>query len=65
MPLFTLPRFDPNDWAKTFRASDARWVMPTAEHHDGYALWNSQVIPFNSVCAGPHDAKNRTTSKIL
>ena len=30
------------------------WVMPTAEHHDGYSLWDSKANPFNSVRTGPH-----------
>lgn len=53
IPLFTLPKFDPDEWAAIFAASGARWVMPTAEHHDGYSLWDSKVNPFNSVRTGP------------
>ncbi|MBX3435655.1 MAG: alpha-L-fucosidase [Pirellulales bacterium] len=53
MPLFTLPEYRPTEWAALFRASGARWVMPTAEHHDGYSLWDSRVNPFNSVRTGP------------
>jgi alpha-L-fucosidase len=54
IPKFTLPAFDPNAWAKVFKDSGAKWVMPTAEHHDGYSLWNSTCNPFNSVKMGPH-----------
>jgi len=54
IPKFTLPRFDPAQWAKVFKESGARWVMPTAEHHDGYSLWDSKANPFNSVKTGPH-----------
>ena len=32
-------------WAKVFKESGARWVMPTAEHHDGYSLWDSTGQP--------------------
>jgi len=53
IPKFTLPKFDPAQWAKVFKASGARWVMPTAEHHDGYSLWDSKTNPFNSVRTGP------------
>jgi alpha-L-fucosidase len=53
IPRFTLPNFQPNDWAELFAASGARWVMPTAEHHDGYSLWNSLVNRFNSARTGP------------
>ncbi len=54
IPKFTLPNFDPNQWAEVFRDSGATWVMPTAEHHDGYSLWDSKANPFNSVRTGPH-----------
>jgi alpha-L-fucosidase len=54
IPKFTLPAFDPNQWAEVFKASGAAWVMPTAEHHDGYSLWDSKANPFNSVKTGPH-----------
>lgn len=53
IPLFTLPNFDPDEWATLFKKSGARWVMPTAEHHDGFSLWDSQVNRFNSVRMGP------------
>jgi alpha-L-fucosidase len=53
IPLFTLPKFDPAEWAAAFKASGARWVMPTAEHHDWFSLWDSKVNRFNSVNMGP------------
>jgi alpha-L-fucosidase len=53
IPMFTLPKFDPHEWAEVFEASGARWVMPSAEHHDGYSLWDSEVNQFNSVKTGP------------
>jgi alpha-L-fucosidase len=54
MPLFTLDKWDPDAWAALFRKSGARFVMPTAEHHDNFALWDSDVTRFNSVDMGPH-----------
>jgi alpha-L-fucosidase len=53
IPLFSLPKFDPNEWATIFNASGARWVMPTAEHHDWFSLWDSKVNRFNSAQMGP------------
>jgi alpha-L-fucosidase len=54
IPKFTLPKFNADEWAKIFKASGAKWAMPTAEHHDGYSLWDSKTNPFNSVKTGPH-----------
>jgi len=53
IPLFTLPKFDSALWANAFKASGARWVMPTAEHHDWFSLWDSKTSRFNSVNMGP------------
>ena len=54
MPLFTAAKWDPDAWAELFKKSGAKYVMPCAEHHDNFALWNSDVTPFNAVKMGPH-----------
>ena len=54
IPLFTADKWDPDAWAKLFKQSGARYVIPTAEHHDNFALWDSDVTPFNAVKMGPH-----------
>src|ERR1017187_7734390 len=46
--------FIPDAWADLFKKSGARFVVPTAEHHDNFALWDSQVTPFNAKAMGPH-----------
>ena len=32
----------------------AKFIIPTAEHHDGFALWNSTINKYNAVQMGPH-----------
>jgi alpha-L-fucosidase len=54
IPLFTADKFDPAAWADLFRRAGARLVMPTAQHHDNFALWDSAVTPFNAKRMGPH-----------
>jgi alpha-L-fucosidase len=49
IPLFTVPEYRPSDWAKLFRQAGARYVIPVAEHHDGFAMWDSSITPW---CAG-------------
>jgi alpha-L-fucosidase len=49
IPMFTTPKFDADVWANIFRSSGARYVVPVAEHHDGFAMWNSDLTPW---CAG-------------
>lgn len=53
IPLFTAAKWDPDEWARLFKSSGARLVMPAAQHHDNFALWDSEVTPFNAVRMGP------------
>ncbi len=54
IPLFTAANWNPDAWAELFKKSGARYVIPTAQHHDNFALWDSQVTPYNAVKMGPH-----------
>jgi alpha-L-fucosidase len=54
IPLFTAEKFDPAAWAELFKKSGARFVAPTVQHHDNFALWDSAVTPFNAKQMGPH-----------
>jgi alpha-L-fucosidase len=54
IPLFTCKDFDPDAWADLFEKSGARFIVPTAEHHENFAMWDSQVTPFNAKAMGPH-----------
>jgi len=38
-----LASWDPDDWARRFAATGARYVVLVAKHHDGYCLWPTQV----------------------
>ncbi len=53
IPLFTAPKFDPQGWAQLFRDAGARYVVPVAEHHDGFALYDSQLSDWTAVKMGP------------
>ena len=54
IPLFTQSNFNADAWAELFKKSGAKFVVPTAEHHENFALWDSQVTPFNAMKMGPH-----------
>ncbi|MDR1868057.1 MAG: alpha-L-fucosidase [Treponema sp.] len=54
IPLYTMEQFDPHAWAKVFKDAGARYVMPLAEHHDGFQMYASAISRFNAVEMGPH-----------
>jgi alpha-L-fucosidase len=54
IPLFTQSNFNADAWAELFKKSGAKFVVPTAEHHENFAMWDSQVTPFNAMKMGPH-----------
>jgi alpha-L-fucosidase len=49
IPKFTAEHFDPNTWAKLFHDAGARYVVPVAEHHDGFPMYESNLTDW---CAG-------------
>jgi Alpha-L-fucosidase len=53
IPLFTAPKFDPQGWARLFRDAGARYVVPVAEHHDGFAMYDSQLSDWTAARMGP------------
>ncbi|WP_425492533.1 alpha-L-fucosidase [Dyella jiangningensis] len=54
IPLFKAEHFDPQAWAKLFHDAGARYVVPVAEHHDGFAMYDSKLSDWTAVKMGPH-----------
>jgi alpha-L-fucosidase len=46
---FNPVRFDADAWARTARAAGLRYLVFTAKHHDGFALYHSACDRFNLV----------------
>ncbi len=46
-------RFDANRWAELFRQSGAKYVMPVAEHHDGFPMYDSAFTEWSAARMGP------------
>jgi alpha-L-fucosidase len=51
--LWTAERFDADAWMSLFAECGARYVVPTAKHHDGFCLWDSGTTPFTAARRGP------------
>lgn len=53
IPEFKAEKWDPDAWAKLFASVGAKYVVMTAEHHDGWANWDSDLTPWNAMDKGP------------
>lgn len=58
-PMFKAELFNPDEWAKIFQQSGAKYVVLTSKHHEGFTLWPSKEAdaswgrPWNAVSTGP------------
>ncbi len=53
IPLFRAEHFDAAAWAKVFKESGAQYVVPVAEHHDGFSMYDSGLSDWTVVKMGP------------
>ncbi|MBC8039776.1 MAG: alpha-L-fucosidase [Opitutaceae bacterium] len=50
---WNVDQFDADAWMRVAREFGADYIIFTARHHDGFAMWNSPVNPRNSAVHGP------------
>jgi alpha-L-fucosidase len=53
IPLFRAEHFDPTAWAALFKDSGAQYVVPVAEHHDGFSMYDSGLSDWTVAKMGP------------
>jgi alpha-L-fucosidase len=53
IPMFKAEKFDPVRWADLFKNAGAKYVMPVAEHHDGFAMYDCSFSRWTAVKMGP------------
>lgn len=53
IPLFKAKNFNAKEWAKLFKEAGAKYVVPVAEHHDGFPMYDCSFTKWNSVLMGP------------
>ncbi|MFW6114596.1 MAG: alpha-L-fucosidase [bacterium] len=53
IPKFTAEKFDADEWAELFAKAGARFAGPVAEHHDGFAMWDTKWSDWNAAKMGP------------
>ncbi len=54
IPMLTMEKFDPQAWVKAFREAGADYIVPVAEHHDGFQMYKSELSCWNAAEMGPH-----------
>lgn len=54
IPMFRAERFNPTAWVDLFARAGARYIVPVAEHSDGFAMYASDITPWNAAAMGPH-----------
>jgi alpha-L-fucosidase len=53
IPMFRAEKWNPDQWAELFERSGARYVVPVGEHHDGFAMWDSELTSWDAMDMGP------------
>ncbi len=53
IPQFKAERFDAGEWIALFEEAVAKFVMPVAEHHDGFAMYDTALNRWNAKQMGP------------
>lgn len=62
IPMFRAEKFDADAWADLFAQAGAKYVVPVAEHHDGFQMYRSEISHWNAYEMGP---KRDTLGEIL
>lgn len=53
IPMFKAENFHAAQWVDLFKKAGAGYVMPVAEHHDGFQMYDSALSKWNAVQMGP------------
>lgn len=53
VPQFTAENFDADEWVDLYVEAGAKFAGPVGEHADGFAMWDSEVNPWNAADRGP------------
>lgn len=53
IPMFKASDFSAARWMKLFKGAGAQYVVPVAEHCDGFAMYNSELTKWDAYRMGP------------
>lgn len=53
IPMFKAEKFNADEWLDLIESSGAQYMIPVAEHHDGFQMYKSDISKWNSYEMGP------------
>jgi alpha-L-fucosidase len=53
IPMFKAENWDPAAWVDLFEKSGARYIVPVAEHHDGFPMYDCSFTDWKASKMGP------------
>ena len=53
IPQFKAERFSAAEWARLFKDAGAKFVVPVAEHHDGFPMYDCSLTEWSAAKMGP------------
>lgn len=53
IPQLTATHYDADEWAALFKAAGAKFVVPVAEHHDGFPMYDCGFTRWDAAKMGP------------
>jgi alpha-L-fucosidase len=53
IPMFKAEKFNAEQWIDLFKKAGAKYVVPVAEHHDGFAMYKTALSKWNAYEMGP------------
>ena len=53
IPMFKAERFSADEWLDLFQDAGAQYIVPVAEHHDGFQMYRSDISRWNAYEMGP------------
>ncbi|MCR5686202.1 MAG: alpha-L-fucosidase [Lachnospiraceae bacterium] len=51
--MFKAEKFNADEWTDLFKEAGAQYMIPVAEHHDGFQMYDSDISRWNSAEMGP------------
>lgn len=53
IPMFQAGKFNADEWLDLFQRAGAQYIVPVAEHHDGFQMYKSGISRWNAFEMGP------------